>query len=133
MGKTKAYIKVKRSLETVECIFDEDIGCLIAVAIEDALLLMEVELSIENSCSSVAIKGKVFGTKKGKVYMGYLVKGKPAKKACGVTSWTVDQSTGDEEIVFVVPKGLSPGFYDLIVTNAVGSDTIAGGFEVIQK
>ena len=40
----------------------------------------------------------------------------------------MDPTTNEEEIVFVAPKGLSPGDYDLIVTNGVGSDTAAGGF-----
>jgi len=72
----------------------------------------------------ITIHGKFFGMKKGKVYLGYLVNGKPIKKNCSVVSWTVDPATEEGDIVFVVPPGLAPGVYDLIVTNnSAGSDT----------
>jgi len=75
----------------------------------------------------IAIRGNFFGAKKGKVYLGYEAKGKPTKKICSVLSWTVvDPVTDEGEIVFVVPGGLPPGAYDLIVTNGVGSDTEPG-------
>ena len=69
----------------------------------------------------ITIHGRFFGTKKGKVYLGYEVNGKPTKKSCTVVSWTVDPATEEGEIVFVVPKGLTAGEYDLSVTNSVGS------------
>jgi len=53
--------------------------------------------------------------------LGYLSKGKPKKKSCSVLGW------GNDEIVFTVPK-LPLGTYDVIVTNSVSSDTLAGGF-----
>lgn len=71
----------------------------------------------------IAINGRFFGTKKGRVYLGYESKGKPTKKSCKVLSWTMDPTTNEGEIVFAVPKGLSPEIYDLIVTNGVGSGT----------
>ena len=71
----------------------------------------------------ITIHGKFFGMKKGKVYLGYSVNGKPIKKSCSVVSWTVDPATEEGDIVFVVPQGLAPGVYDLIVTNSAGSDT----------
>jgi len=38
-----------------------------------------------------------------------------------VVSWTVDPTIEEGDIVFAVPKGLSAGTYNLIVTNSVGS------------
>jgi hypothetical protein len=79
----------------------------------------------------ITIHGHFFGTKKGRVYLGYVVNGKPTKKSCAVVSWTVvDPATGEGEIVFLLPKGLSAGVYDLIITNSVGSDTLLRGFTV---
>ena len=74
----------------------------------------------------IRIHGKFLGTKKGKVYLGYELKGKATKKSCTVVSWDVDSTTaeGEGDIVFVVPKGLTPGHYDLIVTNSVGSHNL---------
>jgi hypothetical protein len=65
----------------------------------------------------ITISGNYFGSKKGKVYLGYFSNGKSVEKSCSVISW------GDDSIVFVVPKGLAAGTYDLIVTNSVGKDT----------
>ena len=45
-----------------------------------------------------------------------------------MVSWTVDPATEEGDIVFVVPKGLPFGAYNIIVTNSVGSDTLTGGF-----
>jgi len=66
--------------------------------------------------------------KKGTIYLGYSVKGKPIKKSCSVVSWTMDPATEEGDIVFGVPQGLAPGVYDLIVTNGAGSDILGGGF-----
>jgi hypothetical protein len=71
----------------------------------------------------ITISGNFFGSKKPKVYLGYLSKGKPVKKSCSVLSW------GDDEIIFVVPK-LPLGTYHVIVTDSVGSDTLPGGFVI---
>jgi len=62
----------------------------------------------------VKIKGKFFGTKKGKVLIG--------GKSCKVTSWTMN------EIQILVPKGLSSGLKELKVTNKVGEAT--SGFTI---
>ena len=78
---------------------------------------------------AVTIKGKFFGSKKGRVYLGYMSKGKYTKKSCSVSGWTAGLVTEEDEVVFVVPK-LNPGVYDVIVINSVGSDTLAGGFTV---
>ena len=50
------------------------------------------------------------------------------KRQSNVVSWIVDPSTEEEDIVFVAPKGLSPGTYDAIVTDGVRSSTLTGGF-----
>ena len=63
----------------------------------------------------MTIQGSFFGTKKGKVTLG--------GKSCKVLSWTMDATTGEGEIDFVVPKHLTPGANELKVTNAVGADT----------
>jgi len=81
------------------------------------------------SSGNQVITGKYLGTKLGKVYLGYEVNEKYTKKSCTVLSWPTEQSeVGD--IVFVVPTGLSPDLYDLIVTNSVGSDTMEEGFKI---
>ena len=65
---------------------------------------------------AVTIYGLFFGTKKGKVTLG--------GKNCKVSSWAMDNPvTGEGEIGFVVPKGLSSGARELKVENGVGADT----------
>jgi len=70
----------------------------------------------------ITILGNFFGSKKPKVYFGYVSNRKPKKKSC-----SVQVGRGNDEIVFTVPK-LPLGTYDVIVTNSVSSDTLAGGF-----
>jgi hypothetical protein len=75
----------------------------------------------------VTLTGKFFGTKKGKVY---LEKGGVAK-SCKVSIWEVKNlATGESEVQFLVPKGLSPGKYNVWVENKVGSGILTEGFEV---
>jgi hypothetical protein len=64
----------------------------------------------------ITVSGFFFGTKKGKVTLG--------SKNCRVLSWQMDPATGESEIHFVVPRGLSSGTHELKVINGVGSDTI---------
>ena len=80
--------------------------------------LARISGSIEDQ---ITISGNFFGSKKGKVYLGYISNGKSIKKSCSIISW------GDDGVVFTVPK-LPVGSYDVIVTNSVGSDTLDGGF-----
>jgi len=63
----------------------------------------------------ITIYGLFFGTPKGKVTLG--------GKSCKVLSWTMDPTTGESQIEFVVPKGLTTGGTELKVTNEVGSET----------
>jgi hypothetical protein len=89
-----------------------------------------VNPNVGSAEDQITIQGHFFGTKKGKVYLGYEVNGKPTKKSCAVVSWTVGSATEEDEIVFVVPKGLPAGTYDIIVTNSVGSDSLIGEFSI---
>jgi hypothetical protein len=75
-----------------------------------------------SSGAEVTIFGDFFGIKKGKVTLG--------GENCKVLSWTMNASTGESEILIEVPKGLTPGIYDLSVTNLVGSDTMGGAFTI---
>ena len=64
---------------------------------------------------TIIVYGNFFGTKKGKVTLD--------TKTCKVLSWTMDPTTGESDIYFVVPKGLSSGTHELNVTNGIGMDT----------
>jgi hypothetical protein len=77
----------------------------------------------------VTISGKFFGMNQGRVY---LVNDQPTKRLCRIESWTYNPKTNEGKIVFVVPKSLLPGIYDVIVTNSVWSDTKVGGFILID-
>jgi hypothetical protein len=92
--------------------------------------IVEVNPKSGSGGNYITIHGNFFGTKKGKVYLGYVVKGKPTKKSCSVVSWAVDPVTEEGDIVFVVPNGLPLGAYNIIVTNNVGSDALVSGFTV---
>jgi hypothetical protein len=77
----------------------------------------------------VSIKGKFFGTKKGKVLLEYVVKGKTKTKSCKITDWYMNPETGESEIIFLVAKGLDPGNYPLTIVNSVGEAT--GDFKIV--
>jgi uncharacterized protein (TIGR03437 family) len=64
----------------------------------------------------ITINGFFYGTTKGKVTLG--------GKNCRILSWGMDSTTGESEIHFVVPRGLSSGAQELKVANGVGTDTI---------
>jgi hypothetical protein len=64
----------------------------------------------------ITIYGSFFGTKKGKVTLG--------GKTCKVLRWTMDPTSGESEIEFVVPKHLTPGVNELKIINGAGSDTV---------
>jgi len=77
----------------------------------------------------ITIRGKFFGTKKGRVYFGYVVRGKLIKRSFPVLSWTAEATIDGDEIVFVVPN-LPSGTYDVIIQNSVGLDELTGGFTI---
>ena len=62
--------------------------------------------------ADATIKGLWFGTKKGKVYVG--------EQKCKVTSWTMDTTTGESTIVFVVHNKIVAGSYPLQIENKIG-------------
>jgi CSLREA domain-containing protein len=66
--------------------------------------------------AAIAIDGKYFGTKKGKVTL--------EGKTCKVLDWTMEETTGKSVIHATVPKGFDPGTYELGVNNKVGSDAV---------
>ncbi len=68
----------------------------------------------------VTITGLFFGTKKGKVAINATNNN---KTSCTVLTWTMDPPTGESEIRFEVPKGISPGSYQLKVSNGVGASS----------
>jgi len=78
----------------------------------------------------ITLTGKYFGSKKGKVYLGYLVNGKYTKKGCTIISWPTDPTAEEGKIIFVVPKGLLPKVYHVIITNSVVSNMKVGEFTV---
>jgi len=92
------------------------------IVLENAFTVRAPEIdSVEPNTGStrdeITINGFFFGTKKGKITIG--------GKSCKVLSWTMDPTTGESEIKFMVPKGLSPGGNELkVTTTGVGSDII---------
>jgi subtilisin family serine protease len=71
---------------------------------------------------SIFINGWFFGTKKPKAYLEYPEENGGTKmKKCKVASWFMNTTTGESNLVFVVPKGLVPGSYTLKVSNKVGT------------
>ena len=94
---------------------------------EDAFTIQSPVVSTINPQSGkplteVTIIGKFLGTKKGKVFLQYETKGTTRNKTCKVTKWWMDPSTGDTEIRFLVPKGLTPWIfpYPLVISNYSG-------------
>jgi hypothetical protein len=90
------------------------------IVIESALTITAPEIiSVEPSSGSandlITVNGFNFGTKKGKVTLD--------GKNCKVASWMMAPSTGESEIGFIVPKGLTSGAKEVKVTNGVGADT----------
>ena len=88
------------------------------IVLPGAFTLKKPEINIDTSDKHGApeapaiIKGLWFGTKKGKVYLD--------SQKCKVTSWTMNPTTGESTITFVVPKTIVSGTYGLEVVNKVG-------------
>ena len=72
--------------------------------------------SVAVAGGEIAIEGRYFGTKKGKVTLG--------GKSCKVLDWAMDESTGTGVVRAAVPKKFGPGTYELGVTNTVGNDAV---------
>ena len=70
----------------------------------------------------ILINGRFFGTKKPKIYLEYIDKNGQTKKGnCKVTDWSMDTTTGESRLEFIVPKGLESRAYPLKVFNKVGT------------
>ena len=110
------------------------------IILEEAFTIMEpwiVDISPETGIvktkTEVTIEGYFFGTKKPKVFLGYEKKpGKYKKKKCKIRSWSMEPSAGESTVVFVVPKKLRAGVYDVIIKNKIGSHTVESGFEITE-
>lgn len=77
-----------------------------------------IEPASGSAGGQITINGFFFGTKKPKITLG--------KKTCKVLSWEMHETTGESQIQFVVPKGLSPEPYELkVTTTGVGSDIVS--------
>ena len=72
--------------------------------------------------AEVILRGRFFGTKKGKIYFEHIATG--VRKSGKVIAWPIDPAigTGVAEIRFAVPK-VAAGTYRLIVVNKVGQGT----------
>ncbi len=91
------------------------------IVMENAFTITAPEIdSVEPSSGSaneqITVTGFYFGTKKGKV----LLEG----KNCKVANWMMAPSTGESEIQFIVPKGISSGVHEMQVINGMGSGTV---------
>jgi hypothetical protein len=64
---------------------------------------------------TVKVRGKFFGVKKGKVYVG--------TKAGKVVTWAMDAATGESSVEFIVPAKLAAGEYTLRVVSKAGEGT----------
>ena len=76
--------------------------------------IYSIEQGEGSAYDQVHITGKFFGTKKGAVYLEYGKGETLIRKNCKISNWTMDPTTGDSEIVFVVPKML-PKVCDVVV------------------
>jgi hypothetical protein len=106
------------------------------ITLQNAFTVKAAEIhSIEQGSGSaydqVTIKGKFFGTKKGKVYLEYEQDGQMVSKSCKVTRWWMDPVTNESEIIFMVPKML-PGVCDVVVDpySTIPEIEEGDGFEV---
>jgi parallel beta-helix repeat protein len=92
-----------------------------AIVLHDSFSVMAPEISHVDPTSGslndqITVYGSFFSTKRGKVTLG--------GKNCRITSWTMDATTGDSEVRFVVPRGLSSGTYQLQIKNSLAADSL---------
>ncbi len=78
---------------------------------------------------AIAVTGAYFTSKKPKVVLVHSVTMK--KKSCKVTTWTMDPTSGESSLHFVVPK-VAAGTYILTVSTRIGTST-PESFEVVQN
>jgi hypothetical protein len=92
-----------------------------ATVLQDIFSVMAPEINhVEPPSGSmndqITVYGSFFGTKRGKVTLG--------GKNCRVKSWTMDATTGDSEVQFVVPRGGGSGTYQIQIKNSMGEDSV---------
>lgn len=75
--------------------------------------------------AKIRINGKYFGSKKRRPYLEYQGK----IKQCRIDSWVFDSNRGDSEIVFIIPKRLDVGKYQLNLKNKIGT-AFGGDFTI---
>ncbi len=80
--------------------------------------------AVEEAEGTYILKGKFFGTKKGKIYLG--------ESACKVVTWAMDPTNGSSEATFRLPKAAQPGSYTVRLKNKMGTGRI-GGLSVGQS
>jgi hypothetical protein len=78
-------------------------------------IIDSVEPPSGSTNDEITITGQFFGTKKGKVTLG--------GKNCKVKTWRMNESTGQGEILFVVPRGVPAGPSVINVINGVDADS----------
>ena len=91
------------------------------VVLEDAFTAMapvidSVDPASGSTNDEISVRGQFFGTKKGKITLG--------GRNCRILKWTMNSTTGGSEVRFAVPKDMSPGDYELKITNGTGSDAV---------
>jgi hypothetical protein len=93
--------------------------------------IYSIEQGEGTAYDEITIKGKFFGTKKGKVYLEYEEGGQIVRRSCKVTKWWMDAVTNESEIFFIVPKML-PEVCDVVIDpyGVIPEDEKEDGFEV---
>ena len=73
---------------------------------------------------AITIQGNYFGAKRGKVFLRYSGPKGVTLKACKVTSWVMDPTTGVSTVLCTAPP-MPAGDYTVVVENAVGSADVS--------
>ncbi len=79
---------------------------------------------------TITVNGIYFGTKAGKISLVSNAGPKPVRKSCKPVTWVMDNATNTGSATFLVPKGVLPGAYDLVISNDIGTATSVGGLTV---
>jgi hypothetical protein len=97
----------------------------LAITHSGAFTMMAPEIQVVKppsggSKTTILLSGMFLGNKKGRIYLG--------DKKCRILSWSMNATTGEGGIQFMVPDKMTPKLYSLTVTNKVGSVTLTDGF-----
>jgi hypothetical protein len=80
--------------------------------------------------ATITVSGHAFGAKKPKVQLRDPA-GALGPKSCKVVTWTMDVTTNESSLQFLVTNHLPPAVYDFVLTNRVDSDAALNAFEVL--